>query len=58
MAESRADGKEKASGDGHEPHRLDHPAELARRELVEWCNEHHLPVPAEPGSPPPQSSAR
>ena len=23
------------------------PAEIARRELVAWCQAHHLPVPAE-----------
>ena len=37
--------------------RTQNPAEIARRELIAWCQAHQLPVPAEraPGS---QSSGR
>jgi hypothetical protein len=35
-----------------EPVAAEHPAETARRELIEWCERHGLPVPAErPGAP-------
>lgn len=47
MAENASKGNGKESGGDPEPARLDHPAQLARRELVEWCKEHKLPVPAE-----------
>jgi hypothetical protein len=30
---------------GATPHR--NPAEAARRELIEWCQAHQIPVPAE-----------
>jgi hypothetical protein len=32
-----------------------HPADIARRELIAWCQAHHLPVPDDPR---PQSNGR
>jgi len=37
---SDSEERREAEGDAH-------PAEVARRELVEWCKIHKLPVPAE-----------
>lgn len=47
MAESRANGNRNDGGDKRDGGQQVNPAEIARRELVEWCKAHKLPVPAE-----------
>lgn len=40
----RAQNKSRTRGD----QQTQHPAEIARRELIAWCQAHHLPVPDDP----------
>jgi hypothetical protein len=43
-ATHRTQSKARTRGD----QQTQHPAEIARRELIAWCQAHHLPVPADP----------
>jgi hypothetical protein len=43
MAEPATKRAQQARTRGDQP--TQHPAEIARRELIAWCQAHHLPVP-------------
>ena len=49
MAEARTEQEPPAEGQDRKPTPAVqvHPDEVARRELVEWCKAHGLPVPPE-----------